>query len=337
MVLKMMEDKKADSPYKNNVLRQDKLLWIAREYQKQGIKYVEIADTVLTKKGLPAIELLEDLHEIMPKIEEETGVAIRFLFAIRRIPLTIINEDSTNSEYLRENLIVLKAISKSPYVVGSDFIGEEINDITELKPVIERIVQYVESEDGYIIDIDDFVTVYADTERAKLYAVHTILDAYEGCLKKAVVYHYPIVPYRSARVYLPAKKELTYFKKFIDMLCFMGYNAIVLEIGGAMEYKRHPEINETWAAYCKSMQEFNEKPLKASNVYYRTKNSVHTYNGGGDIYTQQEMRELASYCAERFIEIIPEVPSLTHSEYFLISHPELRECQDEPFASTAAS
>ena len=83
----------------------------------------------------------------MTKIEEDTGVAIRLLFAIRRIPLTIINEDSANSEYLRENLIVLKAIAKSPYVVGSDFIGEEINDITELRPVIERIVEYVETED----------------------------------------------------------------------------------------------------------------------------------------------------------------------------------------------
>lgn len=147
VVLKMIEDLKEESIFKNNTLRKDKLLWIAREYQKQGIKYVEIADTVLTKKGLPAIELLEDLHEIMPKIEEETGVVIRLLFAIRRIPLTIINEDSANSEYLRENLIVLKAISKSPYVVGSDFIGEEINDITELKPVIERIVEYVGAED----------------------------------------------------------------------------------------------------------------------------------------------------------------------------------------------
>lgn len=147
IVLKMMEDLKPESAFKNNTLRKDKLLWIAREYQKQGIKYVEIADTALTKKGLPAIEALEDIHEIMPKIEKETGVIIRFLFAIRRIPLTIVNEDSASSEYLRENLTVLKAISKSPYVVGCDFIGEEINDITELKPVIERIVKYVEQED----------------------------------------------------------------------------------------------------------------------------------------------------------------------------------------------
>ena len=153
-LIKQIPDKQKESPYCKNNLRQDKLLWIAREYQRQGIYYVEIADTVLTKKGIPAIELLEELDEIMPQIEKETGVKIRFLVAIRRIPLTIIKDNLTNQNYLRENLNVLKAVSKSPYVVGSDFIGEEINDISELSPVIKEIVQYVAKEDnGYTIRI----------------------------------------------------------------------------------------------------------------------------------------------------------------------------------------
>ena len=153
MVKVMLKDNENEN-LKNITLRQDKLLWIAREYQRQGIYYVEIADTVLTKKGIPAIELLEELDEIMPQIEKETGVKIRFLVAIRRIPLTIIKDNLTSENYLRENLNVLKAVSKSPYVVGSDFIGEEINDISELSPVIKEIVQYVAKEDnGYTIRI----------------------------------------------------------------------------------------------------------------------------------------------------------------------------------------
>lgn len=153
-VIKMLEDKKRESIYAKNNLRQDKLLWIAREYQKQGIYYVEIADTTLTKKGLPAIELLEEIHDIMPKIEAETGVTIRFLVAIRRIPLTIIKDNITSSDYLRENLSVLKAVSRSPYVVGSDFIGEEINDISELKPAIKEITQFaVAQNNGFTIRI----------------------------------------------------------------------------------------------------------------------------------------------------------------------------------------
>ena len=153
-IKRILEDKKEGSPYKNNTLRQDKYLWIAREYKKQSINYAEITDTDLVKVGEPAIKLLEEVHEVMPKIEKETGVAIRLLAGIRRIPLTIVKDQKTNSTYLRENLDVLKAIAKSPYVVGSDFIGEEINDITELKPVINELVQYAVNEDkGFTIRI----------------------------------------------------------------------------------------------------------------------------------------------------------------------------------------
>ena len=146
-IKQMLKDKEEGSIYKNNNLRQDKLLWIAREAKKQGIEYIEIADTELVKLGTPATNYLEEIHDIMPKIEKETGVAIRFLAGIRRIPLTIIKDQETSSSYLRENLDVIKAVAKSPYVVGSDFIGEEINDISELKPVIQELVNYVTTED----------------------------------------------------------------------------------------------------------------------------------------------------------------------------------------------
>ena len=147
IVLKMLEDKKENSPYKNNTLRQDKLLWIAREYKKQGIKYVEIADTELAKIGEPAVKMLQEVHDIFPTIEKETGVKIRFLLAIRRIALTIIKDQKTSDTYLKDTMNVLKAVAKSPYVVGSDIIGEEINDISDLQPLIEQIVKYVKEED----------------------------------------------------------------------------------------------------------------------------------------------------------------------------------------------
>ena len=141
----ILEDRKS-SKYKNNSLKQDLYLWIAREYQRQNVDYVEITDTDLTKVGEPAIKLLEEVHEIMPKIEMDTGVKIRLLVAIRRIPLNVYGANSANNNY-DEALCVLKTVAKSPYVVGSDFIGEEINDITELKPVINEIVQFVLKED----------------------------------------------------------------------------------------------------------------------------------------------------------------------------------------------
>lgn len=146
MVKIMLEDNE-NTKFKNITLRQDKLLWIAREYKKQGIQYVEITDTDLAKANGPAIKLIEELHQILPEIEKETGVKIRFLVGLRRIPLTIIKDQIIGGNYLRENLDVLKAVAKSPYIVGSDFIGEEINDITDLKPAIKELVEYVYEQD----------------------------------------------------------------------------------------------------------------------------------------------------------------------------------------------
>ena len=143
----MLEDIKKEQLRSINI-RQDKLLWIAREYQKQGIKYVEITNTDLTKADGPAIEFIEELHEIMPYIEQNTGVKLRFLVGLRRVPLTIIKDQIIGGNYLRENLDVLKTVAKSPYVVGSDFIGEEMNDIEELKPAIKELVEYVEKVDS---------------------------------------------------------------------------------------------------------------------------------------------------------------------------------------------
>lgn len=193
-----------------------------------------------------------------------------------------------------------------------------------------------DNPEAYVICADKDVAVYAASPRAQLYAACSIAGKYRpDGLPRGVYFSYPAVKHRSARVYLPAKRELPYFRSFIDLLVKLGYNALILEIGGALEYRRHPEINETWKAYCESMLEFNDKCYVAQRVYYRPKDSVHIFNGMGDIYTHEEMRELVRYCRDRHLSVIPEVASLSHSEYFLISHPELRECDDEPFASAA--
>ena len=142
---KMKEDMENEiSPYKNNTLYQDKLLWIAREYQKQGIKYVEIANSTLAKKGQAGIQNLVEMHEIMPKIEEETGVSIRYLAAASRTLFT--------PEQVKECPAVIKAVSRSPYVVGMDLIGEEINNVTDFSDLIEEIIKYaIYEDDGYTI------------------------------------------------------------------------------------------------------------------------------------------------------------------------------------------
>ena len=148
---RMLADRE-DPDYRGNTLFQDKLLWIARSYARCGIEYVEISDTSLVKKK-EAAEMLRQVHAVMPAVTRETGVLIRFLAGIRRVPLTIIKDAVTPNDYLAENLQVLRAVAADPYVAGSDILGEEINDILELRPVIRELVRIAALDPGFVIRI----------------------------------------------------------------------------------------------------------------------------------------------------------------------------------------
>ncbi|MBR6029435.1 MAG: adenosine deaminase [Clostridia bacterium] len=147
-----MQRDREDSRYRGNTLFQDLLLWIAREYQRHGITYAEITDTsLLNQRDVPA--RLRQIHEIMPAVTRETGVTLRFLAGIRRIPLTIVRDHITPNDYLMENLRCLRSIAADPYVAGSDIIGEEINDILELRGVIRELTAIAGEHPGFVIRI----------------------------------------------------------------------------------------------------------------------------------------------------------------------------------------
>ncbi|WP_035784311.1 adenosine deaminase [Butyrivibrio sp. MC2021] len=150
--LKQMLIDRENPDYCNNTIFQDKLLWIARYYKRQGVCYAEISDTTLVKK-YESIEMLQQVHEVMPKIYQETGVMIRFLAAMRRIPLTIVKDAVTPADYLEQNLAVLKATALDPYVAGCDFVGEEINDISTLRPVFKEIVKIAAKDPSFVIRV----------------------------------------------------------------------------------------------------------------------------------------------------------------------------------------
>ena len=147
----MLKDREHPIYCKNTVF-EDKLLWIARQYAAKGIKYAEITDTALTKPS-EGIRVLSQAHRVMPAVTAETGVLIRFLAGIRRIPLTIVKDQRTPNDYLSDNLRVIRAIAPDPYVAGADIIGEEINDIMELRQVIGQLVKLTAVEPDFVIRI----------------------------------------------------------------------------------------------------------------------------------------------------------------------------------------
>ncbi len=139
---------------------------------------------------------------------------------------------------------------------------------------------------------------------------------------------------RGVKLLLPPPDGLDAFRRFIDLLAQYRYNTVMLEVGGAMEYRRHPEINTTWESYCREMNEYPGKTHKIQSGFNWPKNSIHSGNGGGRCLTQEQVRELVAHCRARGMEVIPEMPSLSHCDYLVMAHPEIRERAEDPYPDT---
>ena len=187
--------------------------------------------------------------------------------------------------------------------------------------------RYIKNNEGYAIVLGSKVKVYAATERGFIYAAATMSSLLAGGeLYEGFLYDVPLAEERGYRVYLPARAGLDGFFRMVDFLATYKFNAIVLEIGGAMEYHRHPEINRAWDEFCRDVHRYSGR---ANEIQFKTyqwpKNSIHCDNAEGDILTHDECRRIAAYCRSRGLDVIPECPSLSHTDFLVLAHPELRE------------
>ena len=150
--LASMARDRGNPAFATNSVFQDKLLWIARSYARCGIDYAEISDTTLAKpEGAP--HMLAEVHAVMPAIRQETGVTLRFLAAIRRTPLTIVRDRIASDDAMRRGLQAIRAVARDPYVAGSDIVGEEINDIRDLSPLLAELDRIAASHPTFTIRI----------------------------------------------------------------------------------------------------------------------------------------------------------------------------------------
>lgn len=194
---------------------------------------------------------------------------------------------------------------------------------------------YLPDKDGYAIEAGDEVCIYSDSMRGLVYGAYTLRQqSRNGFLRKGIIYNVPLCSFRGLKIYLPAGKDIDFFKTFVDLACYYRYNTIIVEVGGAMEFKRHPEINEGWTAYCEEMREYSGKATAIQTGFQWEKNSIHCENGGGNWLTQDTVKELVAYCTARGLDVIPEVPSLSHCDYLLTRHQELAERKDDPYPDT---
>ncbi len=116
-------------------------------------------------------------------------------------------------------------------------------------------------------------------------------------------------------------------KKYIDLLAMYKFNRFHMHLtdgtGWRVEIKKYPLLTqktafrpyENWKAFWRGGHNFCEAGEPGAK---------------GGYYTQDDIREMVQYAAERFITIIPEIEMPGHSEEVFVAYPELS-CSGEPY------
>ncbi len=190
--------------------------------------------------------------------------------------------------------------------------------------------------EGYGISIRDTAEIRARSLRGFIYAAATVsqLVGKDGTLPCCQISDEPYKAVRGVHMYLPPADGIREFCRIIDALAHLKYNTLILEIGGGMEYKRHPEINDAWRKFCREARSYQGGPRGVQSSQADWKNSTHVELAGGGVLTQEQMKEIAAYVRGRGMQLIPEIQALSHSYYLTLAHREIAERPYEPFPDT---
>ena len=189
--------------------------------------------------------------------------------------------------------------------------------------------------EGYAISASrDGITLIAADRAGAFYAAQTLAQMARRSDNATTfslgrIRDWPQCPIRGFHMYMPARWQLDFFYRCLDFLARRKFNTIFLEVGGGMQYERHPEIAEGWRRFCR---EHNEYPggARALQTTIPRKNSTHTEVAGSDALPKALVRELVAEARQRHFHVIPEVQSLSHCYYLLASHHELAERREDP-------
>jgi hexosaminidase len=152
-------------------------------------------------------------------------------------------------------------------------------------------------------------------------------------IDRAQVRDWPFTPFRGIFMYLPGRENIGYFKRFLnDFMALYKYNRIILEMNAAMRLDRHPELNEGWLAFGKDMNYTRRERSPGPGRQFQ--DSANADTGDFGVLEKDEVADLVRYAAEQHIEIIPEIPTLTHSYCLLTRHRELAEIADAEWPDT---
>lgn len=192
-------------------------------------------------------------------------------------------------------------------------------------------VDGISSPEGYAIEVTkDGIKAKATSGAGLFYAAQTLLQLADGGNRIPVcsITDEPQFGYRGMMLDVSRHffgKE--FIKKQIDAIAHFKMNRLHLHLtdaaGWRIEIKKYPRLTD-FAAW--------RKPAIWKDWWFGSREYVEKGSEGayGGYYTQDDIREIVAYAAERYITIIPEIEMPAHSEEVLTAYPELS-CTHEPY------
>lgn len=193
--------------------------------------------------------------------------------------------------------------------------------------------------EGYVLSVSEsYAVIAANTDKGALYGLESlrqIISIKDGNLiiPRLMVRDAPQFEFRGIKLYLPGRENIIFFKRFIkDFIAYYKFNKVILELNANMRLERHPELNIGAVQFFRhlNLSRLDRPPGK----HMEFQNSSHQDNADGGILEKEEVADLVSYMRKFKIEVIPELPSLTHSYYLLAGHEELAENLAQPYPDT---
>ena len=192
-------------------------------------------------------------------------------------------------------------------------------------------VENISSPEGYTINVtNERIDVKATSAAGLFYAAQTLLQLADGGtnIPACTITDEPQFAYRGLMLDVSRHffgKE--FVKKQIDAMAHFKMNRLHLHLtdaaGWRIEIKKYPRLTE-FAAW--------RSPAIWKEWWFGDRKYVEEGSEGayGGYYTQEDIKELVAYAAERYITIIPEIEMPAHSEETLTAYPELS-CTHEPY------
>ena len=193
----------------------------------------------------------------------------------------------------------------------------------------------VTGNEAYRIEIDKKgIRLSASTETGIFYGLQTLLQLLNNSDNKTLpaltINDSPRFPYRG--LHLDVSRHFfdkEFVKKQLDAMAYFKMNRLHWHLtdgaGWRIEIKKYPRLT-SFAAW---------RPFDKLNDWWvggRTFCEQDDPRAVGGYYTQDDIREVVAYAAERHITIIPKIEMPGHSEEVLATYPELS-CSGKPYVN----